>query len=107
MYTGPVYSVHRPDNVCPWCVADGSAADKWGAGFTDFEFRDSHRDAVELPLEIYNEVYHRTLGVVGALQPVTWWIHCGEPAAFLKVEDERVLFRCCKCGKRRSYRDLD
>ena len=44
---------------------------------------------------------------VGALQPVRWWVHCGRPAAFLGVEDERVRFRCVVCGKGRSYRDFD
>jgi hypothetical protein len=50
---------------------------------------------------------HRTPGVVGALQPVSWWVHCGQPAEFVKVEDDRVRFRCAICGRRRSFRDLD
>lgn len=107
MYDGPVYCTAEVECVCPWCIADGSAQAKWDAQFTDATFADSHGEHVDLPREVYEEVLSRTPGVVGALQPVVWWVHCGEPAEFLKVEDERVQFRCHVCGKRRSYRDFD
>lgn len=107
LYDGPVYCVTRVERVCPWCIANGSAAAKWDAEFTDGDFRDRHGSSVELPAEEYDEVFRRTPGVVGALQPVSWWVHCKRPAAFLRVEDERVRFRCVVCGKSRSYRDFD
>jgi uncharacterized protein CbrC (UPF0167 family) len=107
MYEGPVYCVAEVHRICPWCIADGFAHAKWDAEFTDAEFRDSYGEHVEVPREVWEEVLQRTPGVVGALQDVSWWVHCGEPAEFLRVEDERVRFRCRVCGKRRSYRDLD
>lgn len=107
MYEGPIYCTADVDRVCPWCVADGTAAAKWNAEFTDGEFRDSHGDQVELPREVYDEVFRRTLGIRGAMQPISWWVHCGEPAEFVGIEDDRIRFRCRTCGKRRSYRDLD
>jgi uncharacterized protein CbrC (UPF0167 family) len=107
MYEGPICCTAEVEQVCPWCIANDLATDKWGAEFTDGEFYDSHGDYVDLPLEVWKEVFQRTLGVHGALQSVKWWVHCGEPAEFLRVEEDRVRFRCRVCSKRRSYRDLD
>ena len=107
LYEGPVYCSEEVLAVCPWCIADGSAHAKWEAEFTDAVFEDSWGDRVDLPLEIVEEVLCRTPGVVGACQSITWWVHCNEPAEFVKVEDERVRFQCQVCGKKKSYRDLD
>ncbi len=107
MYEGPVYCEDEVERVCPWCIADGSAQAKWDAQFTDAVFQDSWGEHVDLAREVWEEVLHRTPGVVGACQPITWWVHCGQPAEFLQVEEERVRFRCAVCGKKRSYRDLD
>ncbi|WP_106165675.1 CbrC family protein [Tritonibacter scottomollicae] len=35
MYVGPIYCVDDVSEVCPWCLADGSAAAKWSAIFND------------------------------------------------------------------------
>lgn len=35
MYTGAIYARTRVDEVCPWCVADGTAAAKFDATFVD------------------------------------------------------------------------
>ncbi|WP_150526816.1 CbrC family protein [Roseibium sediminis] len=35
MYVGPIYCIEEVEEVCPWCIHDGSAADKWGANFND------------------------------------------------------------------------
>ncbi|WP_161831483.1 CbrC family protein [Pseudovibrio sp. POLY-S9] len=35
MYVGPIYCVDDVSEVCPWCIADGSAAAKWSASFND------------------------------------------------------------------------
>src|SRR5262245_12244012 len=78
MYEGPVYCTAEVERVCPWCIADGSAHAKWDAQFTDAEFRDSHGGHVDLPRAVWEEVLHRTPGVVGACQAVVWWVHCGE-----------------------------
>lgn len=107
IYDGPVYCIDEVDRVCPWCIADGSAHSKWDAEFIDAYFRDSYGDAPELAQDIVAEVLQQTPGVVGALQSVMWWVHCGEPAEFLRIEDDLVCFRCCNCGENYSYQDLD
>ena len=36
IYSGPVYGQEELDSsICPWCIADGSAAEKFDAEFTD------------------------------------------------------------------------
>ena len=107
MYDGPIRTSEEVERVCPWCIADGSAAAKWDAEFTDGYFCDRHRDHVELPDELYDEVFRRTPGVVGALQSVYWWVHCELPAAFIGVEEDRIRFKCIVCGKKCSFADPD
>jgi uncharacterized protein CbrC (UPF0167 family) len=35
VYNGPFYSVEEVEGICPWCVADGSAATKFNGEFQD------------------------------------------------------------------------
>lgn len=36
IYTSSVYAIEELHNeICPWCIADGSAAKKYGATFVD------------------------------------------------------------------------
>lgn len=35
MYVGPIYCIEDIEEVCPWCISDGRAADKWDASFND------------------------------------------------------------------------
>ncbi len=35
MYTGPIYSEEEYEEVCPWCIANGRAAEAWSAVFND------------------------------------------------------------------------
>ncbi len=38
IYTGPVFAVEELDEAfCPWCIADGTAAARFDAEFTDVE----------------------------------------------------------------------
>ena len=79
LYTGPVYTEASPEpKVCPWCIADGSAAEVFEANFTDtgWGVPDDVGDAV------LEEVGRRTPGFDG-LQQDHWMYHCGDAAAFL------------------------
>lgn len=78
-YTGPVYAEQDlDDSLCPWCIADGSAADKFDATFTEI---DSHCHA-KLPQEVIDEVTHRTPGFT-AWQSETWPCCCNDACSFL------------------------
>ncbi len=78
IYCGPVYSVHELDNaLCPWCIADGSAAAKFDALFVDDEALDT-----EASEEIYDQLCRRTPGY-NSWQAEQWPMCCGDATAFL------------------------
>lgn len=78
VYTGPVYAEKDLEEaLCPWCIADGSAAEKFGATFVDSEaFAEG---AAETAM---TEIMERTPGF-NAWQSEQWPSCCGEPAMFI------------------------
>jgi uncharacterized protein len=96
IYTGPVYAVKElVEAFCPWCIADGSAAEKFDAEFTDVG-ADAPDD---VPVAVIETIARRTPGYE-AWQQEHWMYHCGDGAAFLgPVEDGTgYRFRCRRCG---------
>ena len=78
IYTGPVYAVEElTDRLRPWCIADGSAAARFQATFTDDEPRPEG-----VPQAVIDAVTRRTPGF-GGWQQERWLYHCGDGAAFL------------------------
>lgn len=78
-YTGPVYAEEEfNEAICPWCIADGSAASRFDATFTDAMWAVPD----DVPEDVTEEVLCRTPGFTGWLQE-EWLHHCGDAAAFL------------------------
>lgn len=78
VYTGPVYAVEELDEeLCPWCVADGSAAARFDAHFTE-----TINVPADVPVSVLEEVTTRTPGYKGWQQEY-WLFHCGDAAAYL------------------------
>jgi uncharacterized protein CbrC (UPF0167 family) len=78
VYAGPVYAVEELDEaLCPWCIADGSAAERFDATFTDVQ-----ACAGQVPREVVDRVLRRTPGFA-AWQQEEWMCHCGDAAVFL------------------------
>ena len=75
IYRGPVYAEDDVEDLCPWCIADGSAAERFDATFTDVEDSD-------LPDDVAETIATRTPGFSGWQQEV-WLSHCGDGAEFL------------------------
>jgi uncharacterized protein CbrC (UPF0167 family) len=79
IYTGPVYAAEELDQAfCPWCIADGTAAAKFDADFTDIGVGVPD----DVPAEVTEQIAHRTPGFSG-WQQEHWLYHCGDGAAFL------------------------
>lgn len=79
IYVGPVYSVEEHvDEICPWCIADGSAATSLDAQFTDVRIG----VPADVPPDVMYAVAARTPGFHG-WQQEHWLYHCGDAAAFL------------------------
>lgn len=78
IYRGPVYA--EPDleeALCPSCIADGSAHEKFAASFVD-----SEAFAAEAPASVVEEISQRTPGF-RSFQPERWPSCCSEPGAFI------------------------
>jgi uncharacterized protein CbrC (UPF0167 family) len=75
IYAGSVYA-RDPlrDSICPWCIADGAAAAKFDAMFSD----DTPLAEANLSGEIIDEVTLRTPGYNSWQQEV--WLSCCEDA---------------------------
>lgn len=86
IYVGPVYSVNElNESLCPWCIADGSAAAKFGASFSDSHplLQAGVSDAIA------EEVNLRTPGFE-SWQQEHWLSHCNDACEFhgdASVED--------------------
>jgi hypothetical protein len=91
MYTGPVYAEEELEAaLCPWCIADGSAHDRFGAEFTDAAGVGGGIWP-EAPAQVVAEVAYRTPGFNG-WQLERWAVCCGDAAAYLGTagQDEIV-----------------
>jgi uncharacterized protein CbrC (UPF0167 family) len=78
VYTGPTYCEDEVDGeICPWCIADGSASALLGAEFTD-----SLGAPSDVPREIVTQLLTRTPGFSG-WQQEHWLYHCADAAMFL------------------------
>ncbi|MEU4149879.1 CbrC family protein [Streptomyces sp. NPDC026659] len=64
------------DRLCPWCIADGSAAARYDAHFIGDPVGD------DVPLEVVMAVDACTPGF-SSWQDPRWFFHCGDGAAFM------------------------
>jgi uncharacterized protein CbrC (UPF0167 family) len=78
LYAGPVYTSRADEaSLCPWCIADGSAASQLAAQFTD-----TGPGLQEAPPKVIKEVLTRTPGFMG-WQQEQWPGHCSDAAVYL------------------------
>ncbi|MGW1746026.1 CbrC family protein [Streptomyces sp. NPDC002092] len=84
VYTGPVYAADGPDSgICPHCIAFGTAAERYGACFSDTVDGD-------VPADVRKALLERTPGFI-AWQSPHWLTHCGDGAAYLGRAGARQL----------------
>ncbi len=130
-YTGSVYARTAVDILCLWCIADGSAAEKFDASFvasasdgsppapykTDLLSR-LRRRFVRIQYQLRHhltgktqparrsdvevELYTRTPGFA-SFQEETWQIHCGEPCEFHGQAVSADLRKMTEEGKQRLF----
>lgn len=83
IYTGPVYGEDdHEDDICPWCIADGTAHEKLGTDFVDSDGIGGYGDWEEVPLAVREEVAFRTPGFTG-WQQERWFTCCKDAACFI------------------------
>lgn len=114
VYAGAVHAAEElVEQLCPWCIADGSAARTFGAEFTDVGIG----VPPGVPPEVLDELATRTVGFTG-WQQEHWMYHCNDAAAFLGLASDAAagmsavasvsttyLFRCLHCRTELSYSD--
>jgi uncharacterized protein len=106
IYSGVTYCRDEP-TLCPWCIADGSAANKYDATFFDGVFVDDDGNRIDLPEKFDHEVFGRTIGFA-TFNPIGWWVHCGQPAEYItRNEPYEMVFECRRCHKRHVVNDFD
>jgi uncharacterized protein len=95
IYVGPVYSEkdELEGDLCPWCIADGSAHTKFDVNFVDIPGVGGHGKWDIVSQDIMEEISFRTPGFTG-WQQERWWTHCGDGAEFLGIvgRDEIVYW---------------
>lgn len=88
-YNSSIYSAEKVGAICPWCIADGSAAKKFNALFSD----DYPLVEAGVPESIIEEVSKRTPGYDSWQQGV-WQSHCNDACEFhgdaSKIELEAI-----------------
>ena len=77
-YVGPVYAVEEVDGICPWCIADGTAASAFDAEFTDA----ASAAPTGIEASTIDQLVHRTPGY-DSWQQDRWLYHCDDGCAFL------------------------
>jgi uncharacterized protein len=78
------------DALCPWCIADGTAHEKFDAEFVDAAGVGGYGDWESVSDEIVAEVAHRTPGFTG-WQQERWFTHCADAAEFLGRAGQKEL----------------
>jgi len=76
VYAGPTYAVEEIEFLCPWCIADGSAAHEFDAHFTSVDGA-----ASDVPTAVFDDVTRRTPGFSG-WQQERWLFHCADAAEY-------------------------
>src|SRR5271169_6720784 len=88
-YSGIPYGTDEVEHICPWCIADGSARQKFGVEFTD-KAGIGGNQWERVPEEVVEEVAFRTPGFAG-WQQERWYTHCGDAAEFLGAMGRQEL----------------
>lgn len=77
IYTASFYTENEVENICPWCIADGSAAKKFkGTFIDDYPLLEAGIDKKNV-----TEVCERTPGYHSWQQEV-WQHHCNDACEF-------------------------
>lgn len=89
IYTGPAHSeknFNLTNAVCPWCIADGSAAKRFGAIFNDTGATEGLAEGIR------DQIEKQTPGF-DAWQQEQWLACCSDGASFLGVVGAAELKR--------------
>lgn len=87
-YEGPFYSTDEVEDICPWCIENGKAAEKFNGEFQDYcgiegiSPDPSNPDKHPYNEDHIDELITRTPGYYG-IQQEQWLCHCNEPCNYI------------------------
>ncbi|MDX2060828.1 MAG: CbrC family protein [Gemmatimonadales bacterium] len=91
VYAGAPYAKEELEGaICPWCIADGTAAARFDAEFVDADGVGDYGGWDRVPESVVEEISKRTPGFMG-WQQERWWTHCGDAAEYLGRAGRREL----------------
>ena len=91
-YNSSFYSRQGLDYLCPWCIADGSAAKRFEGEFNDYlgiegvSCDPDEADSIVMDKDLLLEVCERTPSY-HSWQQGQWLVHCDQPCAFMGYTD--------------------
>lgn len=88
VYSSILYAKEEVGVICPWCIADGSAAKKFDGMFSD----DYPLLAAGVSKEVVSEVCKRTPGY-NSWQQEVWQTHCGTACEFHGDSEKEELVK--------------
>ncbi len=94
-YVSSFYSIDKPDYICPWCIANGQAAEKYKGDFNDYcgiegVSPDPNDPEPTIPKELLLEITDKTPSYFSWQQEI-WLTHCNEPCAFLGYANSQSI----------------
>ena len=95
-YNSSFYSREEPDYLCPWCIADGSAAQRYEGEFNDYlgiegvSADPDEPDSIVMDRMLLLEVCERTPSY-HSWQQEQWLVHCDQPCAFVGYTDHTEI----------------
>ena len=91
IYGGPTYCTAELDELlCPWCIADGSAHEKFAVEFVDPIAVGDYGSWSSVPQAVIEEIAFRTPSFNG-WQQERWFTHCNDAGIFLGCAGKREL----------------
>jgi uncharacterized protein CbrC (UPF0167 family) len=92
-YAKKMYCRQRPEVICPWCIADGSAAEKFSGSFAE----GCSLDNIGLDDSILVELSTRNPGYI-SWQDMDWRACCGDACEFHGDETRAYLLGLDEAG---------
>lgn len=101
-YAQQIYAADDITTICPWCIADGSAAKKFNGLFVD----DHSLLQAGVDMSIVDEVSKRTPGYE-SWQDVTWLVCCSDACEFHGDETKGNLLSLDQDGLLKLSRETE
>ncbi|MCK7633214.1 MULTISPECIES: CbrC family protein [unclassified Shewanella] len=106
IYKGSMYTRHRPEYICPWCIANGEAREKFEIEFSSIMpavIDPKNPISINCPDSAFEELLYRTPGF-SSYQEIEWPNHCEDFCVFHGVATIGDIQKISKEEEERLYK---